>query len=78
MCHERRLEDRIRKLCAEAVVAGSNEFNPTLAQLKAALHEHTERLRARAVGSVFSPSNEFPAERRQVVETEGQRCDCKN
>ena len=71
MCHERRLEDRIRKLCAGAVVAGSNEFNSILAELRAALHEQTERLRARAAASTFRLPDGFPTERRAVVITRG-------
>jgi hypothetical protein len=42
----RRLEDRIRELCAKAIAApGGDELEPALSELKAALHEHTERLR---------------------------------
>jgi uncharacterized coiled-coil protein SlyX len=41
------LEDRIRKLCSQAVAADDEEeLNRILAELKQALHEHTERLRA--------------------------------
>ena len=41
----RRLEDRIRDLCAKAVDAETEDFQPVLEELKAALREHTERLR---------------------------------
>jgi hypothetical protein len=42
----RRLEDRIRQLCTQAAVTlGTPEWNEILHQLKAALHEHTRRMR---------------------------------
>jgi hypothetical protein len=41
----RRLEDRIRELCALAVGANASNFAETLAELRSALHEHTEQLR---------------------------------
>ena len=41
------LEDRIRELCSQAVQADdAQELNRILGELKLALHEHTERLRA--------------------------------
>ena len=41
------LEDRIRELCSQAVAADdAQELNRILGELKLALHEHTERLRA--------------------------------
>jgi hypothetical protein len=60
----RRLEDRIRSLCAKAVAAGSGELNPILSDLKAALHEQTQRLRTMAA-STLRPPREFPPERRR-------------
>jgi hypothetical protein len=41
----RRLEDRIHELCAKALIVRASELDVTLSALKAALHEHTERLR---------------------------------
>jgi hypothetical protein len=41
----RRLEDRIRQLCAKAVAAPESDLEPVITELKVALHEHTERLR---------------------------------
>ena len=41
----RRLEDRIRQLCAKAVAAPESDLEPVITELKLALHEHTERLR---------------------------------
>jgi len=41
----RRLEDRIRVLCARAVAEKSDEWKPLLEELKTALHEHSERMR---------------------------------
>ena len=41
------LEDRIRELCSQAIQANdAQELNRILGELKLALHEHTERLRA--------------------------------
>jgi hypothetical protein len=41
----RRLEDRIRELCAKVIVAREEEVAPAIADLKEALHEHNMRLR---------------------------------
>ena len=69
----RRLEDRIRSLCAKAVAVGSGELNPILSDLKVALHEHTERLRTMAAALTLRPSREFPPERRR----DATRADCQ-
>jgi hypothetical protein len=46
----RRLADRIRELCALAVVARhDDERDLILAELRSALHEHSERLKKTAV-----------------------------
>jgi len=46
----RRLEDRIRDLCAKAVASqDSPELPEVFEQLRAALHEHSERLRKSTV-----------------------------
>jgi hypothetical protein len=56
----RRLEDRIRKLCAQAVdTTDLSELSQILKQLTAALHDQIERLRKLAV------SRPIPPERRQ-------------
>jgi len=55
----RRLEDRIRELCAKAVVTTEpTELSPVLEQLTNALHVQVDRLRKRATES------SLPAERR--------------
>lgn len=41
----RRLEDRIRELCAKAVDAETEDLQPVVEELKAALREYTERRR---------------------------------
>lgn len=43
--HSRRLEDRIRELCARVVDADDEDFEPLINNLKASLREHTGRLR---------------------------------
>ena len=46
----RRLDDRIRELCAKAVrCQDSAELQRVLAELRAAMREHTERLRRSVV-----------------------------
>jgi hypothetical protein len=48
----RRLEDRIRKLCADAVAAADfSELNTTLEKLSSTLREHTRRVRQLAAAS---------------------------
>jgi hypothetical protein len=43
---KRRLEDRIREFCIQAVtMRDTPEWNNILQQLTAALHEHTRRMR---------------------------------
>jgi hypothetical protein len=57
----RRLEDRIRTLCARAVAATDPaELNPILEQLTAALRAHVGRLRQLAA------MRPIPSERRQL------------
>jgi hypothetical protein len=41
----RRLEDRIRDLCREALTSKGADFESVLGDLRASLHEHSERLR---------------------------------
>jgi hypothetical protein len=45
----RRLDDRIRKLCAKVVKTREAELDPVISELKSALHEHTVRLRKMTV-----------------------------
>ena len=44
----RRLEDRIRDLCAKAATASDDETLEVLQGLRRALHEHARQLRAMA------------------------------
>jgi len=48
----RRLEDRIRRLCGEAVAASASDLEPVITELKVALHEHTESLRKLAASKL--------------------------
>jgi len=41
----RRLEDRICQLCSKVVEAEGHDVEAAISELKAGLHEHTERLR---------------------------------
>ena len=61
----RRLEDRIRKLCALAVVTRhDDERELLLTELKAALHEHAERLKKTAVEKLVTQEENACPERR--------------
>jgi len=52
----RRLEDRIRKLCAQAVATTDlSELSQILEQITAALHDHIERLRKLAARRPIPP-----------------------
>lgn len=50
----RRLNDRIRELCVKAVSAPTSEVDSVLEELKAALAEHTQRLRKMAAKKLVS------------------------
>jgi len=62
----RRLEDRIRELCAKTLIARGPELQATIAELKSALHEHTDRLRQVAALKLVSGENGSPPERRSA------------
>ena len=50
----RRLEDRIRELCAKALTAQESELHAILSALRSALREHAERLRRLAASKLVS------------------------
>jgi len=50
--HARRLEDRIRDLCSQAVRAQDSELTAIFSSLQLALHEHTERIRKLAAANL--------------------------
>jgi hypothetical protein len=60
----RRLEDRIRELCARTLVVSGSELEQIFLELKSALHEHTERLRITAAVKLVRRENDGPHERR--------------
>jgi len=62
----RRLEDRIRELCAKTLIARGPDLQAALTELKSALHEHTERLRQVAALKLLSGENNSPPERRAI------------
>ena len=55
---------RICGLCGHALVAEEPELGAILAELKSALHEHTERLRRKSLERLVGGE---PRERRRVV-----------
>ncbi len=63
----RRLEDRIRELCGKLVASrNTDQFDPTLSELKSALQQHTERLRKMAVTKLVTLEDDSPPERRSA------------
>jgi len=50
----RRLEDRIRELCAKALTAQESELHAILHALRSALREHNGRLRRLAAAKLVS------------------------
>lgn len=60
----RRLEDRIRELCAHVAMADTPELSPLLVKLQSALREHTERLRAKTLERLVC--GEFKERRRSL------------
>ena len=62
----RRLEDRIRELCALAVAAEDPELEVVLAELQAALRQHTERLRRMAAAKLTMLDEDVQEERRAI------------
>jgi hypothetical protein len=64
----RRLEDRIRELCAQAITASNRDLEAVLEDLKSALHERAERLRQAEVLNLAKGSNGgSPPERRHYL-----------
>lgn len=62
----RRVDDRIRELCAQAVDAeSSHQAKVILAELQEAIHVYTQRLRQRAAAMLSGFSN-LPPERRSA------------
>jgi hypothetical protein len=52
---QRRLEDRIKALAASAVACQDpDEFDDVIQQLRAALHEHSQRLRQLAATNLIA------------------------
>jgi hypothetical protein len=49
----RRLEDRIRELCAKVTLVHGSELNAAIDELKAALSEHSNRVRKMAAGGLL-------------------------
>lgn len=60
----RRLEDRIRQLCAKALMAEDAELGAICVALQSALREHAERLRKLAAATFTSAESNQPPERR--------------
>jgi len=62
----RRLDDRIRELCTDAVTAkNSPQVKSILSELQSTIHQYTRRLRARAAGILIGPFD-YPPERRKA------------
>jgi hypothetical protein len=58
---DRRLEDRVMQLCAKALATEEHtELYATLEELKAAIHEHCERVRKLAIYPIAPERRSFP------------------
>jgi hypothetical protein len=64
MMPSRRLEDRIRELCAKAATASDAETVEVLQELRRALHEHARHLRAMAAERLTGTRHDVTDERR--------------
>lgn len=60
----RRLDDRIRDLCAKVARSKGDDYEPSLSELKAALREHTDRLRRMAAESLGKKGAPFKDRRK--------------
>ena len=59
---QRRLEDEIRELCSQAIATrDSPELQRILKQLRAAIHEHTRRIRKVAASYPYLAERRRPA-----------------
>lgn len=62
----RRVDDRIRELCVEAIEAqNSQQAKLILAELQEAIHQYTQRLRTRAA-AFLAGCSDLPADRRKT------------
>jgi hypothetical protein len=62
---DRRLDDKIRQLCASAVDTKNHQkVKPILSELRSAIHQYTQRLRTRAA-VVITGGSDVPPERRK-------------
>jgi hypothetical protein len=62
----RRLDDRIRELCSDAVAAkDSPHVKSILSELQSAIHQYTSRFRARA-SAILKGRSDLPPERRKA------------
>jgi hypothetical protein len=62
----RRLEDRIRELCHEAVTAKDPELHDVISELQTCLHDHAERLRQMMILKLANRRDDHPPERRTI------------
>ena len=64
----RRLDDRIRELCADAVAAKTpRQVKSILSELRSAIHQYTYRLRTRAAAILTGHPNLQPERRKPAA-----------
>lgn len=63
---QRRLEDRIKALCAKALTAHETELEAIILALRSALREHNLRLRKLVAAKLAGRLNQQPVERRSA------------
>ncbi len=66
--HTRRLDDRIRFLCAQVKEASNSQLETILQELLGAIHEKIERLRSLAAHQLLAGKG---AKERRVIPPEG-------
>ena len=52
------LNDQIRHLCAQAIMARDSEIEPILGELRERIHQHSEMVRAMAIHALIQVSSE--------------------
>ena len=74
----RRLDERTRELCAEAIVAGPATFTEVIAELRSALCQHASRVREMAIRHVVGRQPEAASAMRERQELVGVGVGSKN
>jgi hypothetical protein len=69
MGHARRVEDRIRILCAKASISDGQELHKILAELRASIHQHANQVRMFAASALLAPGSKHDKRNRHQSPT---------